>query len=185
MTCHHSAISVKDCIHFLPQVSFDEFNLSYGDVPDGLDFSGSDEDGASNNSLNNILINGSGSATSKRLTMPEDNGHDHIACYRLGSIGEDSHLCLWDLTEDILTRAKLGHSSSHGMPFSRVGTANRECKLSFFLRQIAFFTPHLPHPTRDRISIAIPYPARTLDCRVWTTTDCPATPPPSASRPLA
>ena len=44
-------------------VAFDPYNMSYGELPDGLDFSGSDEEGPSPNSnsqqSNEILVNSS------------------------------------------------------------------------------------------------------------------------------
>ena len=29
----------------------------------------------------------------------------HVTCYRFGSVGEDTHICLWDMTEDMLRKA--------------------------------------------------------------------------------
>ena len=29
----------------------------------------------------------------------------HVTCYRFGSVGEDTHICLWDMTEDTLKKA--------------------------------------------------------------------------------
>jgi WD40 repeat protein len=88
------------------QVAFDDFNMSYGDVPDGLDFSGSDEEGSSGGGG---MMNGGGCARPSHVVTrgqapPLEPGGDQqrVACYRLGSVGEDAHLCLWDLTEDLL-----------------------------------------------------------------------------------
>ena len=29
----------------------------------------------------------------------------HVTCYRFGSVGEYTHICLWDMTEDTLKKA--------------------------------------------------------------------------------
>lgn len=164
-------------------VTFDVFNLSYGDVPDGLDFSGSDDEGGGGltapPTLNSPPTSHRGVATSTTCTndMPGGNvasagsggtstpvvrgarahetggmagasgpagtpsGHllpdqpgqgslntstspdtearglgrsrnssyrdsavdePIVTCYRFGSVGQDTMICLWDLTEDIL-----------------------------------------------------------------------------------
>ena len=38
----------------------------------------------------------------------------HVTCYRFGSVGEDTHICLWDMTEDTLKKAALSASSGAG-----------------------------------------------------------------------
>jgi hypothetical protein len=55
-----------------------------------------------------------------------------VTCYRFGSVGEDTHICLWDMTEDMLKKAgadaeaaAAGNSSSHigiGPGYSLVGS---------------------------------------------------------------
>ena len=99
---------------WLTRVAFDEFNVSYGDdivSGDGLDFSGSDEEGAQSSSA-------AKSASRRHHTHHHHHQHHHhlqsqrrnspsspserITCYRIGSVGEDTHLCLWDVTEDLL-----------------------------------------------------------------------------------
>ena len=128
-------------------VAFDEYNLSYGDLPDGLDFSGSDEegvvgeDGHNNNSANiekssfsqlgsvrrqshhrrraGSEVNGSAN-NAPRLeqsaelvdTMPVGASNSNVTCYRFGSVGQDTLICLWDITEEALTRAS---RESNGM----------------------------------------------------------------------
>ena len=35
-----------------------------------------------------------------------------MTCYRFGSVGEDTHICLWDMTEDTLKKASSALSTS-------------------------------------------------------------------------
>ena len=120
-------------------VAFDEYNLSYGDLPDGLDFSGSDEEGVNgddghSNSANSDKpsfsqtgsvrrqssrkrvgpeVNGSTPTNSQHQshsselvdTMPAGASNSNVTCYRFGSVGQDTLICLWDITEEALTRA--------------------------------------------------------------------------------
>ena len=110
-------------------VAFDEYNLSYGDLPDGLDFSGSDEEGPTaedghhngTTSNGNSTFNHSGSVRRqhhRRRACSEVNGasgamsndpvgssNSNVTCYRFGSVGQDTLICLWDITEEALTRA--------------------------------------------------------------------------------
>ncbi len=106
--------------------------MSYGDVPDGLDFSGSDEEeaaaasyAASNSSHHHHHHHHGGggghhhhhhhagthhrprsSQASVNSAGGDQSGQQqHVTCYRLGSVGEDTLLCLWDLTEDLLKKA--------------------------------------------------------------------------------
>ena len=37
-----------------------------------------------------------------------------MTCYRFGSVGEDTHICLWDMTEDTLKKAALSASGAGG-----------------------------------------------------------------------
>ena len=92
---------------WVSHVAFDPYNISYGDVPDGLDFSGSDEEGSVSSSP---MVNGRYYSPSSRKL--ENNSSDHVTCYRLGSVGEDAFLCLWDLTEDLLKTSSSSSSSS-------------------------------------------------------------------------
>ncbi|KAI5748319.1 WD repeat-containing protein 20 [Diaphorina citri] len=36
-----------------------------------------------------------------------DTEEDKVMCYRLGSVGQDTQLCLWDITEDVLTQTNI------------------------------------------------------------------------------
>ena len=37
--------------------------------------------------------------------LPSHQQQQHVTCYRFGSVGEDTHICLWDMTEDTLKKA--------------------------------------------------------------------------------
>ena len=139
-------------------VAFDPYNLSYGDLPDGLDFSGSDEEGPvsgddvvqhqnsnssstiTNATTNSVSFNQSGSVRRQshhRRTgagsaevngdrssqqhsqtsisgdtlssmLPISSNSSNVTCYRFGSVGQDTLICLWDITEEALTRASRG-----------------------------------------------------------------------------
>ena len=90
-------------------VSFDPYTTCVGEN-DGYDFSGSDEDfmhvSRSNHSLakDNVRETRSNSLTksgSNRNSI-ESKGLVNITSYRFGSVGQDTVMCLWDLTEDVL-----------------------------------------------------------------------------------
>merc|ERR1711971_1502291 len=70
-------------------VAFDPYNMSYGELPDGLDFSGSDEEGPSPNSnsqqSNEILVNST--SHSKQLNSSSSFDSNNVTCYRFGSVG--------------------------------------------------------------------------------------------------
>ena len=91
-------------------VAFDPFTTK--DV-EGLDFSGSDEE------LNNLddmptaaSVMGAGDAPPARRprmrsslsqsSCSSQSRRTTVVSYRLGSVGQDTQICLWDLTEDIL-----------------------------------------------------------------------------------
>merc|ERR1719295_1788820 len=96
-------------------VAFDQYNISYGELPDGLDFSGSDEE-----SIPPENGNGSGgqaqrsSSSSVRRKMSASSrrsssfniSQEKVTCYRFGSVGQDTNLCLWDITEETLRMSK-------------------------------------------------------------------------------
>lgn len=67
--------------------------------------------------LNNVnrLSRHSRTSDSMRLSVSEPHAARIPACYRLGSIGQDTQLCLWDLTEDVLK-----HPFGKSRPASRV-----------------------------------------------------------------
>ena len=93
-------------------VAFDPYTTSLGDN-ESTDFSGSDDDSASHSgsrSNHNLLqdtlrssTRSSSSKTSGRNSVSGGGGDAKpIVSYRFGSVGQDTVLCLWDLTEDIL-----------------------------------------------------------------------------------
>jgi len=101
-------------------VAFDPYNMSYGELPDGLDFSGSDEEGpppapntnqappsasAASPNSQEILVN---NHHNKKAELNSSSSFDsnNVTCYRFGSVGQDTLLCLWDLTEDILKQSR-------------------------------------------------------------------------------
>lgn len=94
---------------WVSQVAFDAYNLSYGEVPDGLDFSGSDEEDSSLPSQQNGGANCNLSNHQHHHIPPtpvlSPLSDQHVTCYRFGSVGEDTQIGLWDITEDTLKKA--------------------------------------------------------------------------------
>ncbi|XP_069853635.1 WD repeat-containing protein 20 isoform X4 [Dipodomys merriami] len=79
-------------------VAFDPYTTSV-DESDPLEFSGSDED------FQDLLHFGRDRANSTQSRLSKRNSTDSrpvSVTYRFGSVGQDTQLCLWDLTEDIL-----------------------------------------------------------------------------------
>jgi len=153
-------------------VSFDVYNLAYGEVPDGLDFSGSDDEGSCNppainspSTLHRPLTDVQGPTlhthaggiarqTGRQIRTPltevnappgdpqqsvPSSPHTNsespdrsvnpaatqsgVTCYRFGSVGQDTLICLWDLTEDFLQQSAASHRSKVGLTKSdRSGT---------------------------------------------------------------
>ena len=100
-------------------VTFDVYNLSYDALPDGLDFSGSDDESGSGpaaiNSPSTSHRVGAGPTLEtgprqvRGVTEVASPPSPHpaitssaVTCYRFGSVGQDTLICLWDLTEDVL-----------------------------------------------------------------------------------
>ena len=103
-------------------VSFDVYNLAYDALPDGLDFSGSDDETGSvppaiNSPSTSHRTPGPAIESESRqvravteVTSPSPSPPSPhpaitsgaVTCYRFGSVGQDTHICLWDLTEDVL-----------------------------------------------------------------------------------
>ncbi len=153
---------------WVTRVAFDRFNMSYGDVPDGLDFSGSDEEDAVAGGAMAVAAAAAAAAANsghhhhhhhhphhhhhsghhhhhhhhhggnsshyrpRSSQTPSANSGDHggggggqhVTCYRLGSVGEDTLLCLWDLTEDLLKKATLGCLASSSAGTSSLSNHN-------------------------------------------------------------
>ncbi|KAM9842388.1 WD repeat-containing protein 20 [Aulostomus maculatus] len=80
-------------------VAFDHYTTSV-EESDPMEFSGSDED------FQDQMINfGRDRANSTQSRLSKRNSTDGrpvSVTYRFGSVGQDTQLCLWDLTEDIL-----------------------------------------------------------------------------------
>ena len=86
--------------------AFDPYNISYGELPDGLDFSGSDEEGPSSGGQgpgDNFVSSSSNNTTTAKSGGTSDS---NVTCYRFASVGQDTMLCFWDLTEDVLKQSK-------------------------------------------------------------------------------
>ncbi|XP_072819830.1 WD repeat-containing protein 20 isoform X3 [Vicugna pacos] len=79
-------------------VAFDPYTTSV-EESDPMEFSGSDED------LQDLLHFGRDRANSTQSRLSKRNSTESrpvSVTYRFGSVGQDTQLCLWDLTEDIL-----------------------------------------------------------------------------------
>ncbi|XP_030628321.1 WD repeat-containing protein 20 isoform X4 [Chanos chanos] len=79
-------------------VAFDHYTTSVEEC-DPMEFSGSDED------FQDQLHFGRDRANSTQSRLSKRNSTDSrpvSVTYRFGSVGQDTQLCLWDLTEDIL-----------------------------------------------------------------------------------
>ena len=71
---------------------------------------GSDDEGPSNGVVSH---NSSTTTTTSSSTTTTTNNDDHskrrdasnVTCYRFGSVGQDTLICLWDITEDILKQS--------------------------------------------------------------------------------
>ncbi|CAB1334893.1 unnamed protein product [Coregonus sp. 'balchen'] len=79
-------------------VAFDHYTTSVEDA-DPMEFSGSDEDFQDQIHFGRDRANSSQSQLSKRNST---DSRPVQVTYRFGSVGQDTQLCLWDLTEDIL-----------------------------------------------------------------------------------
>ncbi|GAB5573179.1 WD repeat-containing protein 20 isoform X1 [Prionailurus iriomotensis] len=79
-------------------VAFDPYTTSV-EESDPMEFSGSDED------FQDLLHFGRDRANSTQSRLSKRNSAESrpvSVTYRFGSVGQDTQLCLWDLTEDIL-----------------------------------------------------------------------------------
>uniref|UniRef100_A0A0C9REF8 WDR20_0 protein n=1 Tax=Fopius arisanus TaxID=64838 RepID=A0A0C9REF8_9HYME len=120
---HHSWVSV---------VAFDPFTTSYGE-PDP-DFSGSDDEAITHiNHTNHYHEKSKRTSTaSQGLNSNRNSCGSELrvpggTCYRLGSVSEDTQLCLWDITEDVLRQpvcAKQRASTAGSGSFTSSGNFN-------------------------------------------------------------
>lgn len=96
-------------------VAFDPYTTSYNDT-ECHEFSGSDDE--------------SQQTTNNRKYVSGRNSGDYsgsAACYRLGSVSQDTQLCLWDITEDVLNQpvcTKSRTSITHSASFVKPSTKN-------------------------------------------------------------
>ncbi|XP_060568134.1 WD repeat-containing protein 20-like [Ruditapes philippinarum] len=60
------------------------------------------KNGSNSTFPNGIYPHANANHDSKKHTQLSNNANSHITSYRFGSIGHDTMLCLWDLTEDII-----------------------------------------------------------------------------------
>ncbi|XP_046401441.1 WD repeat-containing protein 20 [Ischnura elegans] len=63
-------------------------------------------------------------------SSPPPSDYNRIACYRLGSVGQDTQLCLWDITEDILRQPPVTSSRSSGGSGSLTGSNRTQSRRS-------------------------------------------------------
>ena len=109
-------------------VAFDPYTTSYSEQDSTVDFSGGSDDESAQpqvqqnhtpNPIHNCTLSsgsserssvtrnsgsgGTGNQASNRNSSGSDfNRMNAATCYRLGSVGQDTQLCLWDITEDVL-----------------------------------------------------------------------------------
>ena len=87
-------------------VSFDPYTTSFGD--DNSDYCGSDEDFAHTHSNHcsqedNFHVSNQSNLAKTIFHSGSNSDKSHVVTsYRFGSVGQDTLICLWDLTEDIL-----------------------------------------------------------------------------------
>lgn len=61
---------------------------------------------------------------SEESTEDESQKTESVQCYRLGSVSQDTQLCLWDLTEDVLKPPVRARASAHLSPNSQAFSPN-------------------------------------------------------------
>ncbi len=101
-------------------VAFDPYTTSYMEEDGMPDFMGSDDDfvhngGRPSNLLQEALrasVHSNTSKTSGKSASEQGALSPNIVSYRFGSVGQDTQLCLWDLTEDVLRQPFGRHRTS-------------------------------------------------------------------------
>merc|ERR1712029_227828 len=66
-------------------------------------------------------------SSSRRGSLFNSGHHDKVTCYRFGSVGQDTNLCLWDITEETLRTSKSDNcnsASAAGIPSHNHKMAN-------------------------------------------------------------
>lgn len=124
---HHSWVSV---------VAFDPYTTSYGEHDP--DFSGSDDEIITQHNYNHVrerpyrISTTSQGGQSNRNSYGSELRVSGGTCYRLGSVSQDTQLCLWDITEDVLRQpvcskqrpSFIGSLSTTGNPASGNGATS-------------------------------------------------------------
>uniref|UniRef100_T1IPY7 Uncharacterized protein n=1 Tax=Strigamia maritima TaxID=126957 RepID=T1IPY7_STRMM len=121
-------------------VAFDPYTTWCSDL-ESFDFSGSDEEELTNQHMpsNHTEFLDSDNSSSKHTShmsnsstsRPTSNRNSsesrtvNITSYRFGSVGQDTQLCLWDLTEDVL-KQPLGRTRT-SVVFSQSGSQTNKC----------------------------------------------------------
>lgn len=86
-------------------VAFDPYTTSYNDT-ECHEFSGSDDESqqTTNNRKYTSTSTSGASASAAARNSGDYTTSGSAACYRLGSVSQDTQLCLWDITEDVLNQ---------------------------------------------------------------------------------
>uniref|UniRef100_A0A667X258 WD repeat-containing protein 20 n=1 Tax=Myripristis murdjan TaxID=586833 RepID=A0A667X258_9TELE len=134
-------------------VAFDHCTTSVEDGDPPAEFSGSDED------FHEQIHFGGGrdranSAHSRLSKRNSTDGRPVSVTYRFGSVGQDTQLCLWDLTEDILfphlplsrTRTHTNVMSATSPPVT--GTPNSHTDSAFIATGVSKFATLSLHDSR-------------------------------------
>jgi WD40 repeat protein len=101
-------------------VAFDSYTTScssngdIGAINNSVDFSGSDDDISRMSPLSPNSVS----------LVPHD---DEPLSYRFGSIGQDTMLCLWDITEDILRQPLMKHWTNNSLQQGGTVSKNNSC----------------------------------------------------------
>uniref|UniRef100_A0A3Q0SA33 WD repeat-containing protein 20 n=1 Tax=Amphilophus citrinellus TaxID=61819 RepID=A0A3Q0SA33_AMPCI len=128
-------------------VAFDHYTTSV-EESDPMEFSGSDED-----FQDQMIHFGRDRANSTQSRLSKRNSTDSrpvSVTYRFGSVGQDTQLCLWDLTEDILfphlplsrTRTHTNVMNATSPPAAGTTTANNTNKASSGVSKFATLSLH-------------------------------------------
>ncbi|KAK8406675.1 hypothetical protein O3P69_007327 [Scylla paramamosain] len=124
-------------------VAFDSFTSVYSDA-EGVD--GCSDDTTKHNSFSNDVHNSktnsgvpnSRPSSNRNSVASDSSGMSFITSYRLGSVGQDTLLCLWDLKDDALTQpyrrprsstvvSSSGVVAGSGVPQAGQPTTNSKC----------------------------------------------------------
>ena len=73
------------------------------------------------------------------MSLDAAAAESNVTCYRLGSVGQDTNLCLWDITEDMLRPSKAATGAGGGAAGGGGGPVNHSNN--------AISSPFEPHPS--------------------------------------